>query len=77
MADRVDAPVEHAQPPLLDATLDLPSADPGREKLGTGDHPVLGIRERRDHVIGSLPLQFATYVVVKCRGRPGRQRGGG
>jgi len=54
MAEGVDAPVHHVQPPLGDAPVDGAGAQTDQEQLRPVDHRVLGLRDRDDLAVGAL-----------------------
>jgi len=52
----VDAAMDAMQPSGAQPPIDLPLGDPGGKELGTGNHPVLNFRQRRDYRIGAIRL---------------------
>jgi hypothetical protein len=65
VSDRIDAAVEHKQPPRPDSVLYGASCDSGIEELSPADHSMLALRELRNHPINPTQLRFAMNIRVK------------
>jgi hypothetical protein len=68
----IHAPMEHVQPPALEAAIDRARTESKREQLNPPHHAVLAVREARDLPLSSSNFELAPHAVVKSKfGEPG------